>query len=109
VEDARPARRGEVSGESLGLALAGDDHRDRPSEILGERGQQDRGQRADSARDDEAVLSLPDALEEVRVSGDVSSQIPEHRQNPYGGRAAEGPTDLAAGRKEVLASFGPSA
>ena len=34
VEDARPARRGEVSGEGLGLALAGDDHGDRAAEIL---------------------------------------------------------------------------
>ena len=77
----------QVAGKARRVLLVRDDGDEGPLELLGQRGGQDRRQRADAARNDEAVLSRADTLEEVRVGRQSGSEVPQqHVERSAAGR-----------------------
>ena len=78
MEHARETRGRKVSDEPLRLLLVRDDEKERPLEVARERGEQDRRKRPDAAGDDQALFSLANSPEEVRVGRQVASEVLEH-------------------------------
>ena len=88
VEDARDSGPLEVADPPLGVLLARDDDRERTRKLAGESGEEQGRQRADAPGNDntapaawggDAVLSLTDPLEEVRVRREPENQIREQQ------------------------------
>src|SRR5262249_26332274 len=79
----------EIAAEQLRFLLVGDDGRQGPSQVRGQRCEKEARHRAGGPRHDRAVSSLPHPPEQVRVTGNLPSQILEqtHETDPFLGGA----------------------
>src|SRR5262249_40836533 len=80
VEDSRETGSFQVADQELGFFFIGDDDGERPADVLGERREQETRESSDPARNDETVLSLPEPLDELRVSRNAPRPIRKKTQ-----------------------------